>query len=97
MQKNALGSALYDFVYVFLFEYCLAVYHDFVSLDCEYLASVLVHEVLYPRFEYAGGEFAAYRLFQSGLADLNLVCKVENFKNLLVALEAYCSEERGDG
>ena len=77
MDQNAFGSRFDDIVYVPLLENGLAVDDDLVTLDRNHLARVLVHEVLDPRLQHAGGQFLAYGFLQVGLGDLDVLRQVE--------------------
>ena len=77
MDQNAFGSRFDDIVYMPLLENGLAVDDDLVTLDRNHLACVLVHEVLDPRLQHAGGQLLAYGFLQVGLGDLDVLRQVE--------------------
>ena len=97
VQQNRLGSALDDLVDMFFFEYRLAVHDHVVSFNRHHFARIFVHEVLDPRREYTGGQFASYGFLQIGFRHLHFVGQVEDFQNLLVRFIADGAQQRRYG
>ena len=60
-----------------------------------FFAGVLVHEILHPALQHAGGELAANGILQGGLGHLDLVGQAEDLQDLLVALETDGTQQRG--
>jgi hypothetical protein len=78
-----------------LLDHGFAVDEHLVTLDAHHLTGVLVHEVLHPALQHAGGELAAHGLLQVGLGHLDLVGQAEDLQDLLVALETDGTQQRG--
>ena len=96
MQQDGFDAGFDYFVYVFFFEDGVAVEYLLVSLYRNDLAGVFIHEIFYPRLEYAGGQTAAYVFFESRLAHFHLFGKSENIENILVVLVTYGTQQGGE-
>ena len=97
VQQDRLGTALDDLFDVLLLQDGLAVDDDVVTLDGDYLARILIDEILDPCREHARGQHPADGLFQIGLGDLHLVGEIEYFEDLLIRLETDGPQKGRDG
>ena len=97
MEQDGAHTRIENVLNVFLFKHGLAVDHHFVAVDRHNFTGILVHEVLNPGAEHAGGELAAESLLEVCLVHLHLLGKVENLDDVLVALQTDGAEQRGHG
>jgi hypothetical protein len=75
----------------------LAVDQHLVALDGDHFAGILVHEILHPALQHAGGELAAHGLLQGGLGHLHLIGQAEDLQDVLVALKTDGTQQGGHG
>ena len=88
VEEDGADSGVHDVINVVLVENGLTVNDNLVPLDVDYLTGVLVHEVLVPCLEDAGGELGTDILRKFFLGGLHLACKSEDIEDVLVTLES---------
>ena len=88
MQKDCRGTAVKNFINIFLSDFCFTFHHNIVTLNGNNLTGIFVNEILVPTLQYTGCKFAAYGFLHILLVHLHLLGKTEYLKNILVGLVA---------
>ncbi len=97
MEEHCLHTAVENLLDIVFLKHCLTVENHVVALDRHNFAGILVDKVLDPRTQHACGKFAAHRLLEVCLVDLDLFGQIENFNDVLVAFKTDGTQQSSHG
>ena len=97
MKKNGRSATVEDILHIIGCNLGLTVHDDLVTLDGNHLTGVLINEVLIPALQHTGCQTLADSLLHVLLVHLHFLAKVEDLKNLLIALETDGAQQSGHG
>ena len=95
MNENRSSTAIDNIIDILGCDLCLALEDDLITLYGHHLTGILIDEVLIPRLHHVTGKLRSNSFFQVLLVNLYLLAEIKDLKNILIALEADGTEQRG--
>ena len=88
MNEDGLCAALKNLHHIIISNLRLTLEDHLVTLNRNYLTSILINEILVPALKHTGCQLGTNILLQGSLIDLHLLSKVEDLEDLLIRLES---------
>ena len=88
MDQDCFDAGIDDHIHMLRFQDGLP-FNDYLrALNGNHFTSVFINKVFYPGAYDAGSQFGPDGFFQRGFADFDLMCQVENLKNIFIRFES---------